>query len=328
MKAGVITKVNTVEYKDMPDPVLEPGKAIVKVAYAGYCGPTEQAIIGGMHPRATFPLINCHEFSGVIEKSNPGSGYKPGDRVIVFPLLYCGGCYVCKEGNSYICTHLGLIGIDCDGGFAEYCSVPERNLVRVPDGMSDMAAAFTEPVAVCLHAIRGIGFKVGGTALVTGAGPIGLITAECLRVAGAERVIVAEIEDRRVEFAKKCGFEVVKEISSLGKEAFDCVFETTGAEAVLPAIVDAVKIAGKIAIVGKYDFPAKVNLHDVLFKEITMKGFRVYREEEFEQALKLIGLNEERFTRYVTDTYPLDQITQAVKDFDCKKNLCKILVKI
>ena len=328
MKAGVITSINKVEYREEPDLTAKEGHAVIKVNFAGYCGPTEQAIIEGLHPRAKFPLINGHEFSGQVAQVYTGSEFQVGERVTVFPLLTCGECYACKGGMSYICTRLNLIGIDRDGGFAEYCCVPEANLVRIPNGVSDKAAALTEVVAVCLHSIRDSSFHIGDSTLVVGAGPIGLITAECLRIGGAGHIVIAEINPRRAEFARSFGFEVVNEISMLGKEAVDCVFETSGAATALPHVVDTVKIAGFIAIVGKFDFPAEVNLHDVLFKEITLKGFRVYRESEFRQALDILALDEQRFTRYITDVYPLEQIVQAVQDFVNKKNLCKIMIEI
>jgi len=328
MMAGVITAKNKVEFREVPDPAPAPGHAVIKVKYSGYCGPTEQAIIEGLHPRAAFPLINGHEFCGQVSHVGEGSTFKIGDRVAVFPLLTCGVCYACKNGRSYICTKLNLIGIDCDGGFAQYCRVPEANLIRLPDSVSDKAAALTEAVAVCLHAVRDSFFRTGDDALVVGAGPIGMFTAECLRIAGAGRVVIAEIDARRCDFARSCGYEVVSGIGKLGKEAMDCVFETSGAAAVLPGVVDAVKISGFIAIVGKFDFPAEVNLHDVLFKEITIKGYRVYRESEFQQALDLIALDEQRFTRFITDEYSLEQYPQAVKDFVSRKNLCKIMITV
>jgi len=330
MKAAVIKAVNTVEVCDIKKPEVKKGHVLLKVAYGGFCGPTEMCMIEGIHPRAKFPLVFCHEFSGIIEETAPGSAYNKGEAVTVNPLVTCGECYVCRSGNSYICEKLKLIGIDSDGGFAQYCLVPEANLVRIPAGMPLKLAAFAEPVAVGVHAVRGSPFKAGDTAMVLGAGPIGLITAMCLKAAGAGEIIVAEKDQRRLAFVRELGFEAaggLEDFKKNNKRVIDQIFDTTGAPAVLPYAVDLVKIKGFIAIVGKFDYPAPVNLHDVLFKELTISGFRVYKDAEFAQAVRLIAKNAADFEKLITDVYALDDINQAIEGFKGRKNLCKIMLK-
>lgn len=328
MRAAFIEAVNQVRVKDIPKPECGPGKVLIKVAYGGFCGPTEMCIIEGLHPRAKFPLVFCHEFAGTVEEAAPGSAFKPGDRVVVNPLRFCGQCETCRAGYSYVCGDLKLIGIDCDGGFAEYCAVPEENVLHIPESLPFKMAAIVEPVAVGVHAVRGTGVAVGDSVLVFGAGPIGIILAEVCRTAGAGSIVICETNDRRIEFAKSLGFAVEKDASALVKSGrqFDYVMDSTGAEAILPYAIDLVKIRGKIAIVGKFDFPAKVNLHDVLFKEITMQGFRVYTEREFAFTIGMLAANAERFERIITDDYCLDDAAQAVEDFRQRRNLCKIVI--
>lgn len=328
MKAAVIEAVNQVRVKEVPKPECGPGQVLIKIAYGGFCGPTEMCIIEGLHPRATFPLIFCHEFAGTVETAAPGSAFTPGNRVVVNPLRYCGKCETCRAGFSYVCGSLNLIGIDCDGGFAEYCAVPEENVLRIPDTLPFKMAAIVEPVAVGVHAVRGLGVSVGDSVLVFGAGPIGIILSEVCRTAGAGSIVICETNERRIAFAQSLGFTVEKNAGALVKanRVFDYVLDSTGAEAILPYAIDLVKIRGKIAIVGKFDFPAKVNLHDVLFKEITMQGFRVYTEREFAFTVGMLAANAERFERIITDDYCLDDTAQAVEDFRQRKNLCKIVI--
>jgi 2-desacetyl-2-hydroxyethyl bacteriochlorophyllide A dehydrogenase len=331
MKAAVIKAINTVEVCDIEKPKVKKRHVLLKIAYSGFCGPTEMCIIEGLHPRAKFPLVFCHEFSGIIDEAGEGCSFKKGEAVTVNPLIFCKSCYTCIQGDSYICESLKLLGIDCDGGFAEYCLVPEENLVRIPEGMPLKLAAFAEPVAVGIHAVRGSTFKMGDTVLVFGAGPIGLITAMCLKSAGAGEIIVVERDERRLAFAKSFGFEGIsdlEEFKKYNKKIIDEIFDTTGAPAVLPYAVDLAKIKGFIAIVGKFDYPASVNLHDVLFKELTIKGFRVYRDTEFEQAVKLIAQNVQHFDKLITDIYDLGHINDAIDAFKTRRNLCKIMIKV
>lgn len=328
MKAAVIEAVNQVCVKEIPKPKCGQGKVLIKIAYGGFCGPTEMCIIEGLHPRAKFPLVFCHEFAGTVEAAASTSAFKPGDRVVVNPLRFCGKCETCRSGYSYVCGSLNLIGIDCDGGFAEYCSVPEENVLRIPDSLPFKIAAIVEPVAVGVHAVRGIGAGVGDSVLVFGAGPIGIILAEVSRTAGAGSVTICEVDTRRAEFARSLGFRVETDAAALKKSSasFDFVLDSTGADAVLPYAVDLVKIRGKIAIVGKFDFPAKVNLHDVLFKEIAIQGFRVYTEREFAFTIGMLAANAERFGRIITDDYCLADTAKAVDDFRRRRNLCKIVI--
>jgi (R,R)-butanediol dehydrogenase / meso-butanediol dehydrogenase / diacetyl reductase len=328
MKAAVIKNINNVEVCDIKKPSIKKGHVLLKIACSGFCGPTEICIIEGLHPRAKFPLVFCHEFSGTVEECGKASGFKKGEKVTVNPLIACGNCYACRQGDGHICRNLKLIGIDYDGGFAEYCLAPEKNLVRLPKKMSLKLAALAEPVAVCLHAVRSSVFKTGDTVMVFGAGPIGLITAIILRIAGAD-VIVVEKEQKRILFAESLGFETVSNLDEFKENdsrLIDLIFETSGAPSLLPYAVDLVKIKGFISIVGKFDKPELFNLHDVLFKEITAKGSRVYRSEEFKQAVIIISKNAMSFENLITDLYNLDDINAAIDDFKKRSNLCKIMI--
>ncbi len=116
MKAAVIKEINKVKVCQIDKPILKKGYVLLKIAFGGFCGPTEMCIIEGVHPRAKFPLVFCHEFSGIVEDVNKDSTLKKGDAVVVNPLITCDACYACKQGDSHICKNLKLIGIDCDGG--------------------------------------------------------------------------------------------------------------------------------------------------------------------------------------------------------------------
>ena len=331
MKAAVIKDINKVEVCDVERPEIKKGNVLVRIAYGGFCGPTEMCIIEGIHPRAKFPLVFCHEFSGIIEAACEDSGFTKGEAVIVNPLISCNRCYACKNGDRHICKNLKLIGIDCDGGFAEYCLVPESNIVRLPENMSLKSAALSEPVAVGIHAIRNSAFRAGDNTMVFGAGPIGLIVAICLKISGAGEIMLVEREEKRLALAKSLGFNVVTDMEEFKKDnvlLIDEIFDTTGAPELLPYAVELVKIKGFVGIVGKFDEPAPVNLHDVLFKEITMKGFRVYGEDEFKQAVNLISKNPQYFEKLITDVYDLDNINAAIDSFKTRGNLCKIMIKI
>lgn len=187
MKAIVFTGVKNVEFQQREKPIAPEGWALIRVSHAGICG-SDLTIFLGAHPRAKAPLIMGHEFSGYLEQDIPDM--PKGTLVTVDPLLSCGHCTPCREGNSHVCQTLGLLGIDCDGGMAEYAIAPIPMIVKVPDGVSPKLAAFVEPIAVTVHAVRMAQFNPGDNALVFGAGTIGLALAITLRRFGASSVTI------------------------------------------------------------------------------------------------------------------------------------------
>ena len=167
MKAIVYTRPNTVELQERNIPETPEGWARIRVSHAGICG-SDVTIFLGVHPRAKAPLIMGHEFSGYLEVDIPGIA--KGTLVTVNPLLSCGKCTPCREGNSHVCQTLGLLGIDRNGGMAEYAVAPIDMIIPVPDGVSAKLGAFIEPIAVTVHAIRIAQFNPGDNAVVFGAG--------------------------------------------------------------------------------------------------------------------------------------------------------------
>ncbi|HZG77601.1 MAG TPA: alcohol dehydrogenase catalytic domain-containing protein [Paenibacillus sp.] len=328
MKAAVIEAIDQLVVKKVAFPEIRPGHVLVKVSFGGLCGPTDDAILRGLHPRAAFPLVLCHEFSGIVFETGASvNKVKSGDPVVVNPLLVCGDCSMCREGHSYICENLRLIGIDQDGGFAEYCLVPEDAAVPVPESMPLKVAALSEPMAVGVHAVKESGLGVGQRALVFGAGPIGMLTAEACRIAGADAVTMVDLDARRLDMARSMGFAAVRDLAELsGEPRFEFVFETTGAAAVLSPALEMVKTKGTVMIVGKFDSDPPFDLHTVLFKEIVVKGARVYRSREFLTAVRLLASNPNRYERLITDVFDLEHAPDVIESFRTKRNVGKLMI--
>jgi len=208
MKALVYEAPHDVRVEDIPLPQIKKGEALVKVAYAGICG-SDLMISAGKHPRARPPLVLGHEFCGeVVDVFDEGNKGWIGKRVAVEPLLTCGKCRPCLEGNYHVCEKLGFLGIDAPGGMAEYVAVPVERLYDVGD-LSFEDAAIVEPLAVAVHAVRRSGIKVGETAIVFGGGAIGGLLAQVLVIAGASKVIISEVSSYRRGYLKRLPVEVV-----------------------------------------------------------------------------------------------------------------------
>ena len=177
---------------------------LVRVAACGICGSDIPRGFGGKAYH--YPLVMGHEFSAVVEEPGKDSRFHSGDRVAVFPLIPCGKCGPCQTGDYAQCVDYDYFGSRRDGAFEEYLRVPEANLFPVPKEVNLLHASATEPAAVALHGIRKLHIRAGDTAVVFGAGPIGNLAAQWLRIHGCSEVFVVDIDERKLAIAAKMGF--------------------------------------------------------------------------------------------------------------------------
>lgn len=326
MKALVYVGPKQVEVQDVREPEKQERKVKLNIRYCGVCG-SDIGIYLGTHPRAKAPLILGHEFLGIVAED--GKKFKKGDRVVPYPLLSCGHCLACRSGNEHVCNTLGLIGIDTDGGMCQTVYTDEDVLFKVPDGVSDKAAAVIEPLAVLVHAIHMSGFETLDTAVVVGAGPIGMLCGIMLKHAGASKIFISDVVEKRLRIAEELGFtpvnpakedleKVVKDAT--GGEGCDVFFECSGAAVPAMQMTDITRVRGKICIVSVHKKPHEVNLRDVNFKEQTVVGTRVYTKEEFGRAAELTKELEPELEKVVTHVVPLkesDKVFDMIADSEC-----------
>ena len=333
MKSIIYNGAGEVVSEEKAVPAPGAGEVLIKVAYAGICG-SDMFIYQGTHPRAQAPLVMGHEFSGVIEAGHPTLA--KGTPVTVYPLLSCGQCEPCKNGTPHVCNTLKLIGIDCDGGMAEYVKVPADKVVEIPAGLNLKLGAFIEPVAVGVHAVRRSGYKPGDTAVVYGAGPIGLCVAACLSYFGASRVLVIEANPYRLEIARKLGFtpidaahdDILAQVKAhTGGLCADYAFDCAAHPSVQNTLMDVIKVRGTAVVVGSYKKPPEVDLLKVEFKELTLIGIRVYERRDFDIAARILASGTIDFEQILTVSAP-EQAPQVFQDLLKGTNAIKMLFKL
>ncbi len=335
MRAGVYRGPDTVKVEDWPVPRLASGEVLVKVRYAGICG-SDILIRCGKHPRVVPPRVLGHEIFGAVAETNApgGAGLTPGTRVAIYPLISCGQCAPCREGASHVCETLGLIGIDVDGGIAEYVKAQPDQLFAVPDAVSDEQAALVEPLSVAVHAVRTSGFRPGDTALVTGAGPIGNLIAQVLRASGARAIVVSEVKDFRRQLAECLGFRVANPVqqplrdvlqSAVGAPFVDRVFEATGGASAYRDAVQACRVRGEIILVGLPKTPPEVDVLNLVFKEIRTTGTRVYERRDYQVAIALLERGAVDVAPLITDQLPLEDAERGFQKMQEADTCLKIL---
>ena len=310
------------------------GEVLIKVSYAGICG-SDMIIYQGIHPRAKAPLVMGHEFSGTIEKGH--STLPSGTPVTVYPLLSCGHCTPCRNGYAHVCNTLKLIGIDCDGGMAEYVKVPEESVMPIPATLSLKLGAFIEPVAVGVHAVSRSGYKPGDRAVVYGAGPIGLCVASCLKYFGASQVLIIEANAHRLDVARQLGFTLIdaekedicaKVLEYTGGRNADLAFDCAAHPSVHNTILDVLRVQGTGVVVGSYKKPAEVDLLKIEFKELGLIGTRVYERRDFEVAIKILQHGAIDFERLFTVISPEDAPEQFQSLLNGNSRAIKVMFRL
>lgn len=259
MAAQVMHGLGDMRYQRIPRPQPAPGHVLVRVAFCGICGSDlPRTFVKGAY---RFPIVIGHEFAGTVAELGPGvSGLAEGERVAVFPLLWCGVCPACEQGKYAQCLNYGYLGSRNDGALAEFVLAPARNLLPVPDGVSLAAAAMTEPAAVALHALRRAGPLLGQTIAIFGAGPIGLMAAQWARLMGAGNVLIFDIVPQKLALARELGFdyafhsravEAVRQVEeeTSGQGAHVCI-EAAGAPAATLQALAAARRGGRVVLLG------------------------------------------------------------------------------
>lgn len=282
MKAAVLHGKDDLRYEEVPTPLAEAGKVIVKVMATGICGSDVPRVLGDA--AHYYPIILGHEFSGVVQEVGEGvTTLKPGDRVAGLPLVPCFKCEDCQKGSYSQCKFYSFIGSREQGSFAEYVKVSEKNLVRFEPNVSFEQGAFFEPSTVALHGLNCADYRGGEDVAILGGGTIGLFTAQWAKIFGAKRVVVFDIDEGRLNLAKKLGADFTintldknfREMADeyTNKKGFGFVYETAGVDVTMKL---AFELAGNKSSVCFIGTPTRdLTFTPKLFENMNRKEFKL-----------------------------------------------------
>ena len=270
--------------EEVPMPVLGVNDVLIKVKKAAICG-TDLHMYKWDEWSQTHvnpPFIQGHEFVGeVVDKGTGVQHVNIGERVTAEGHIICGHCRNCRRGYGHVCEHTVSVGITRDGAFAEYVAIPESNIVKLKDSISDDFAAIMDPFGNATH--TALAFPLlGEDVLITGAGLIGTMAAGICKFAGAKNIVVTDLNDLRLDIAKRMGANktvnaakgetVADAMKQLGIRGFDVGLEMSGAPAAFNEMIEHMYRGGNIAQLGILPSNTKVNWSDVIFNAITIKG--------------------------------------------------------
>lgn len=318
---------------DRPKPERAPGETLVRIKRVGVCG-TDLHIFNGNQPFLEYPRVMGHEFSGIVEQSEAGSGLEPGDVVYVMPYLSCGDCIACRQGKTNCCVRIQVLGVHRDGAFTEYLSLPHGFVLKA-DGVTLDQAAMIEFLSIGAHAVRRSDVKPGRRALVVGTGPIGMAVAIFSRLRGAKVTVLDTREDRltfckqhlQIDSAVLIGEDDKQQLEQLTQgEFFDVVYDATGNAKAMERGFEFIAHGGKYVLVSIVRDTISFSDPEFHKREATLMGSRNATVEDFryvEQCLRdgLIpdaALNTHRMAlsevteRFTTLLDPAQRVVKAI----------------
>jgi len=287
VKALVLTAYNQFEYLEVAQPEAGPEEVLIRVAACGICGSDVHGMDGSSGRRIP-PIIMGHEASGTIEAvGRQVTDWQAGDRVTFDSTIYCGRCHFCRCGRINLCDNRRVLGVSCDefhqdGAFAEFVAVPQHIVYRLPDGLPFEHAAAVEPVSIAMHGVNRLPIRFSDTAVVLGAGMIGLLAVQMLRAAGCGRIIAVDVNQDRLDLAVRLGADqtlspkeadVVEETLRLtaGRGA-DVAVEAVGITETVSTAIHAVRKGGSVSLVGNLTPQVDLPLQRVVTRELTLYG--------------------------------------------------------
>jgi L-iditol 2-dehydrogenase len=335
MKAAILKDKRNMVVEEVPTPQAGPGEVILKTKDVGICGSDLHLYATGLLPP---DVIMGHECAGVVVEVGDGvKDWNVGDRVSIHGGIACGQCFWCKKGHTNICREVGGIGLgDMPGAYSEFLKVVPSQMVRVPDEVSLRDAALLDPFSTAVHAVLLSGFKMRDTALVMGAGPIGLCIIQQLRLAGARLIVATELVERRARTAKEFGADIVMDPNEdvLDKLAeltdgvgVDYVFECVGVPDTTVEAFRLVRRAGKVVLVGVCMEPTTVQPVLWMINEISMQTTMGFTNEEFEASLDLIHKGVLKTDGLVTETISIEQLPEAFERLLSPNDEIKVLLE-
>jgi L-iditol 2-dehydrogenase len=341
MKALVLDEYNTFVYKDVPEPKCCDDEVLIQVKACGICGSDVHGMDGSTGRRIP-PIIMGHEASGVIvETGSDVKGFTKGDRVTFDSTVYCGKCHFCKMGRINLCNNRKVLGVSCDdyrrdGAFAQYIAVPERILYRLPEKVTFEQAAMVEPLSIALHAVRLTPISLSDTAVVVGAGMIGLLVVQALRAAGCGWIIAVDLDPWRLELAAKLGantslrsdqIDILAEIQELTKGiGADIAFEAVGIGSTVNMAAASLRKGGNLTLIGNVTPAIEFPLQTIVTREIAVRG-SCASNGEYPACLDMIASGAVNVDALMSQSAPLCEGARWFKKlYERNEKLMKVLL--
>jgi len=347
MKAIRLKEYKNLVVEDIPVPSFGDNQVLIKVGYASICGSDQHIYKGDFHPRTTLPMTPGHEFSGtIVETGKNVKRFVSGDRVAVDPIIWCGDCPACKLKHYPACKSLKLLGVDMDGGFAEYVAAGENKLFKLSSNISDKAAALIELYSIGFHAGNRAGLKKGDTVVIWGAGKVGHAILQAVRTKTNNTVFMVDVLDKRLGVAAD-NYDNIITINSTKQNPIEVIYDYTkgkGVNIAFEAVGHAINIedrpnpvqscilsihgAGIVCVLGLSSEQSPILIKDLIMREAKIVASRV-NHGEFQDVIEHLSTGNLKPEILISKEVNPSQVMDAFQLLESEpENYLKILIKL
>src|SRR4051794_173699 len=342
MDALLLKEYMKLEIVQMDEPEIGPDDALIRVRACGICGSDVHGLDGSTGRRIP-PLVMGHEAAGTItEIGRNVTGWKEGDRGTFDSTVSCGHCHFCRRGDINLCDNRQVLGVSCgdyrrNGAFAEYVSVPQNILYRLPDALPFEHAAMIEAVSIGVHAVNLTPHSLGDTAVVVGSGMIGQLTVQAAKIAGFGRVFAVDIDDAKLAMARKLGASETfnsktcdapaEIIARTGGHGADAALEAVGATDPIRTAIASVRKGGAVTLIGNIAPKIELPLQSVVTRQIRLQG-SCASSGEYPACIALLSSGAIKVDSMITARTGLDDAPSWFdRLYKHEPNLMKVIVQ-
>lgn len=339
MRQAILVEPKHIVFKEVAAPKaedLQSHQVLVHIKRIGICG-SEIHSYHGLHPATFYPVVQGHEYSGVVVAvGNEVTVCKPGDNITARPQLVCGKCNPCKRGQYNVCEHLRVQAFQADGCAQDYFVVDDDRVAKLPEGMSLDFGAMIEPSAVGAHASNRTNVK-GKNVVVSGAGTIGNLIAQFCIARGAKNVLITDVSDLRLAKARECGIKhtlnitkkTLKEAAQelFGEEGYQVGFEVAGVEVSIRSLMETIEKGSDIVVVAVFAKDPALSMFYLGEHELRLIGSMMYRHEDYLTAIDYVSKGIVNLKPLVSNRFAFEEYDDAYKFIDShRETSMKVLI--
>lgn len=339
MLQQVMTRPGEIIFREIEVPQLKNGEVLVRIKRIGICG-SDIHVYHGKHPFTSYPVTQGHEVSGEIAGISDGvEGFKIGDKVTIEPQVVCKECYPCRHGKYNLCEKLKVMGFQTTGCASEYFAVDASKVTLLPQTMTFNQGAMIEPLAVTVHAAKRYGNLKGAKVAVIGAGPIGILLMQSVKALGAEKVLITDISDGRLDLAARCGADYAVNtktkdfgevlIEAFGKDKADVIYDCAGNNISINQAIEKARKGSKLVLVAVFADMANVNLAVLNDHELDLDTSMMYRHEDYLDAIELVSSGKIVLEPLMTKHFAFTDYMEAYKYIDeNREKTMKVIIDV
>ena len=339
MRQAILVEPKHIEFKEVAEPKaadLTAHQVLVNIKRIGICG-SEIHSYHGLHPATFYPVVQGHEYSGVVMAvGSEVTVCKPGDHITARPQLVCGKCNPCKRGQYNVCEHLRVQAFQADGAAQDFFVVDDDRVAKLPEGMSLDYGAMIEPSAVGAHASNRTDVK-GKNVVVSGAGTIGNLIAQFCIARGAKNVLITDVSDLRLAKARECGIKhtlnitkkTLKEAAQelFGEEGYQVGFEVAGVEVSIRSLMETIEKGSDIVVVAVFAKDPALSMFYLGEHELSLIGSMMYRHEDYLTAIDYVNKGIVNLKPLVSNRFAFEEYDDAYKFIDAhRETSMKVLI--